>query len=82
MPAPTHQTAPVDAAEQPDDPVAVLQRVREALGPDPRVTRLEVRVVGLETEVAQQNREPTRPMPDSPLFKRHSMPDHSLEETG
>ncbi|MGW0577940.1 hypothetical protein ACWD25_18655 [Streptomyces sp. NPDC002920] len=37
MPAPAHQTAPVGAAKRPDDPVAVLQRVREALGPDPRV---------------------------------------------
>lgn len=37
IPAPAHQTAPVGAAKQPDDPVAVLQRVREALGPDPRV---------------------------------------------
>ena len=54
MPASTHQTAPVGAAEQPDVPVAVLQRVREALGPDPCVTQLEAGVVELETEVAQQ----------------------------
>ncbi|MDX3020066.1 hypothetical protein [Streptomyces acidiscabies] len=54
MPAPTHRTAPDDAAEQPDDPAAVLQRVREALGHDPRITQFEARVAELETEVAQQ----------------------------
>ncbi|WP_329142825.1 hypothetical protein OIU91_04205 [Streptomyces sp. NBC_01456] len=50
----TPQAAPVDAAEQSDEKVAVLQRVRETLGPDPRVTQLEARVAELETEVAQQ----------------------------
>ncbi|MFE7114086.1 hypothetical protein ACFU99_01495 [Streptomyces sp. NPDC057654] len=54
MPAPTHRTAPAGTAEQPDDPMAVLQNVREALGPDPRVTQLEARVAGLETEAARQ----------------------------
>ncbi|MFJ1733225.1 hypothetical protein [Streptomyces sp. NPDC088254] len=34
--------------------MAVLQRVRKALGPNPRVTQLEARVAELETELAQQ----------------------------
>ncbi|MFJ2420678.1 hypothetical protein [Streptomyces brevispora] len=54
MPAPTHQTAPTDTAGRVEDPVAVLHRVREALGPDPRVTQLEARVAELQTEVTQQ----------------------------
>ncbi|MEV7952941.1 hypothetical protein [Streptomyces sp. NPDC088141] len=54
MPALTHQTAPTDTAGRVEDPVAVLHRVREALGPDPRVTQLEARVAELQTEVMQQ----------------------------
>ncbi|MFK0179647.1 hypothetical protein ACIQVR_27175 [Streptomyces xanthochromogenes] len=54
MSAPVHQTAPVGSGEQSDDPVAVLERVREGLRPDPRVMQLEARVSPLETEVAQQ----------------------------
>jgi hypothetical protein len=43
----------------------------------------EARGAELETKVAQQKqKELTRPMPAPPLFKRPSMPDHSLEEKG
>ncbi|MFK0154165.1 hypothetical protein ACIQVK_19090 [Streptomyces sp. NPDC090493] len=54
MPAPMHQRAPVDAAEQRDDLVAMPQHVREALGPDSHVTHLEARAAEFEAEVAHQ----------------------------
>lgn len=45
-----------DAAVGDASAEAVLERVRTALGEDPRVTALQRRIVGLEAELAAQTR--------------------------
>ena len=51
--ASSNQTVPQEQPSQDEDPQAVLDEIRAALGPDPRITELEERIRELENELAQ-----------------------------